>query len=162
MKTYAFSWISLQDYWKRLDDQSFDNHRRKLKPITRQTGTSYQTQSEARFPLFGWQQVVCLLLLIWCQDMFEKCQLQIKIPPFVFDFWGTDLEPFQVSHALSVVLDLSPGSSTEGGAAIVSHQSRFFFSEHLWVAERFLPSCCVGSHTCVGRTDGAGPGPPSF
>lgn len=65
-------------------------------------------------------------------------------PHFMLVSWGTDLElcSLEVCHVLAVFLSrtyfLGPlHSSTEGGAAIVSHQSRFFFSEHLWVEERW-------------------------
>lgn len=65
-------------------------------------------------------------------------------PHFMVVFWGTDLElcSFDMCHVLAIFLPraclLGPlHSSTEGGAAIVSHQSRFFFSEHLWVEERW-------------------------
>lgn len=64
-------------------------------------------------------------------------------------FWGTDLElcSFEVCHVLAIFLSwtclLGPlHSSIEGGAAIVSYQSRFFFSEHLWVEERWAVNLC--------------------
>lgn len=65
-------------------------------------------------------------------------------PLFMVVFWGTDLElcSFEVCRVLAIFLSrtclLGPlHSSIEGAAAIVSHQSRFFFSEHLWVEERW-------------------------
>lgn len=138
----------------------FDNHQLDQ--------SSYQTQSGARLPSFGWQQVVYLFLIIWCQEMTEECHLQIKIAHFPFGFWGADLEPcsFQVSYALAVSLSWTFSwilcSSTEGGPAIGSHQSRLFLSERLWVGERFLPSCVWESTAVHERQLGQVPGPPSL